>query len=236
MSSNKSISKQSVTVKAFLENAAKIPAPVDTDLQGKLVFAMDATASREPCWDMACQIQADMFSQTAVIGKLQIQLCYYHGYNEFHTTDWSQNAVQLQQLMTSVVCKAGRTQIKRVIDHTVAESKRHKINAMVFVGDCMEEFIDDLLESAGHLALRGIPAFIFHEGYDPIAEKTFRQIAEITNGAYYRFDQSSAKQLSALLNAVAIFAVGGISALQNYAQKDPKMCNEIVKQLTSKSS
>ena len=236
MKSSKSISKQSATVKTFLESASKIPAPVDSDSQGKLIFGMDATASREPCWDMACQIQADMFSQTTIIGKLQIQLCYYHGYNEFYATDWSNNAVQLQQEMTSVVCKAGQTQIKRVMDHTAAQAKYHKINAMVFIGDCMEELIDGLLESAGQLALRGIPAFIFHEGYDSIAEKTFRQIAEITKGAYCRFDQSSAKQLSDLLNAVAVFAVGGISALRTYAQKEPGLSNDIVKQLSDRTS
>jgi len=236
MKSDKNLFKQSASVKSFLENASRIPAPIEANAQGKLVFGMDATASRETCWDMACKIQADMFSQTAIIGKLEIQLCYYHGYNEFYATNWSQNAEQLQQIMTAVTCKAGQTQLKRIIDHTVAQAKTKKINAMVFIGDCMEELIDGLVASAGQLAMRGIPAFIFHEGYDFTAEKTFRKIAEITNGAYHRFDQSSAKQLSNLLNAVAIYAVGGLSALQTYAKNEPGLSKDFIKQLTNNSS
>ena len=234
-SSKKSISTRSTTVKAFLDQASKVPAPIDSESQGRLIFAMDATASREPCWDMACQIQTDMFSQTATLGQLQIQLCYYQGYGEFHAANWSQNAIQLQEYMSSVSCKAGQTQINRVLQHTLKQSKYQKIDALVFVGDCMEELADKLIGSAGQLALHNIPVFIFHEGHEPIAESTFRQIAKITKGAYCRFDQSSAEQLRALLNAVAIFVVGGIDALQKHC-KQSNLSNQIVKQLTDRSS
>lgn len=235
MSSNNDISKQSASIEAFLEKASRVPAPLDSNSVGKLVFAMDATASREACWDMACQTQADMFSQTSVIGKLQIQLCYYCGYEQFYASEWTQNAPQLQQIMASVRCKSGQTQLKRVIDHTVSLTKSHKINALVFVGDCMEEVIEDVLTSAGQLALKGIPVFLFHEGNNQIAESTFRRIANMTNGAYCKFDQSSADQLRNLLNAVAIFAVGGLNALRSYAKHSPSVNNTIVKQLTDNS-
>ena len=235
MTDSKSISTQSSSVKAFLEEASKVPAPVESNNLGRLIFAMDATASREPCWDMACQIQTDMFSQTATLGQLLIQLCYYQGYGEFHVANWSQNAIQLQEYMSSVRCKAGQTQINRILQHTLTQAKDQKIDALVFVGDCMEELADKLISSAGKLTIRNIPVFIFHEGHDSVAEHTFRQIAQITKGAYCRFDQSSAEQLRALLNAVAIYAVGGIDALRVHS-KQSTLSNQIIKQLTDNTS
>jgi hypothetical protein len=222
-------------VQSFLEEASKVPAPTKSSSQSHLIFAMDATASREPCWDMACQIQADMFRETAALGQLQIQLCYYQGYGEFHTTNWSQNAKQLQSYMSAVRCKAGQTQINRVLKHTLSQANQNKINALVFVGDCMEELADTILTNAGQIALRNIPVFIFHEGYDVIAERTFKQIAKITKGAYCKFDQSSADQLRALLNAVAIYAVGGLQALKSRTKTTDKITGSIIKQLTDQS-
>ena len=236
MARPKSISTRSNFVKAFLELASKVPVPAESKSLGRLIFGMDATASREPCWDMACQIQADMFTETAALGQLQIQLCYYQGYGEFHAKNWTQNASQLQQDMTSVRCKSGQTQIQRILNHPLSQANNHKINALVFIGDHMEELADKLLQTAGQLALRGIPVFIFHEGNDPIAEQTFRRISKITKGAYCRFNQSSAEQLRALLNAVAIYAVGGLSALNTHSQRHPLIKNEIIKQLTNQSS
>ncbi len=235
-SNKKSISTQNSSVAEFLDQVAKSPVPIQTESCGRLIFAMDATASREPCWDMACQIQADMFTETAALGKLLIQLCYYHGYGEFQAHDWTQNASQLQNVMSIVRCKAGQTQISRILDHTLLEAKQHKINALVFVGDCMEELADKLLGQAGKLALHGIPIFIFHEGQDVMAERTFRQMAKITKGAYCKFDQSSAEQLRALLKAVAVYAVGGVKALKAHSKTNANLKNEIINQLTDQSS
>ena len=236
MARSKSISTQSSSVKEFLETASKIPVPVDDSTMGKLIFAMDATASREPCWDMACQLQSEMFTETAAIGKLLIQLCYFQGFGEFKFSNWTQNAVQLQEQMSSVRCKAGQTQIGRVLDHALEQSKSQKLNAVVYVGDSMEELAETLYKKAGQLALRSIPIFIFHEGIDPMAQRTFQKIARITNGAYCPFDQSSAEQLRALLNAVAIFAVGGLDALKAHSKKHANLNIEIIRQLTDQSS
>ncbi len=235
MKKPKSLATHSTSVKAFLDQASKIPVTADSHTTGRLVFGMDATASREPCWDTACQIQADMFTETAALGQLQIQLCYYQGYNEFHATAWSKNALQLQQQMTSVHCKAGQTQIRRILEHTALQTGSQKINALVFIGDCMEESADDVLRTAGKLTLRGIPAFMFQEGYNLLAEQTFREISRITRGAYCRFDQSSARQLRALLSAVATYTMGGVRALKSVQQRNSALSNEIIKQLIDQS-
>lgn len=235
MTRPKSISTHSTAVEVFLEQASKVPVPSGTKTPGRLVFAMDATASREPCWDLACQIQTDMFLTTAALGQLLVQLCYYQGYGEFYAKNWTCDAIHLREEIAAVRCKAGQTQIQRVLEHTLLQAKEHKIRALVFIGDCMEELAEQLLNAAGQLALRGIPAFIFHEGYDPIAEQTFRRIAGISKGAYCRFDQSSTWQLRELLNAVAVYAVGGIQALQTHAKTHARLSNVIIKQLTDQS-
>ena len=48
-------------VDAFLSQVAAIPARGNTGGRGRLIFAMDATASREPSWDQASHLQAQMF-------------------------------------------------------------------------------------------------------------------------------------------------------------------------------
>jgi len=97
----------------------------------------------------------------------------------------------------------------------VKATMKKKINAAIYVGDCMEEDIDALCQAAGELGLLGVPLFLFQEGYEPLAEQSFREIARLTNGAYCRFDANSAQELRALLSAVAVYAAGGRKALGN---------------------
>jgi len=152
---------QADDVAQFLKKVAKTPArPGDG---GRLVFAMDATASREPSWDQASQIQGDMFSETSVLGGLEVQLVYYRGYGECRASKWAANAADLLRLMSSVRCLGGATQITKVLTHTIKENKRRTVNALVFVGDAMEEDIDDLCHKAGQLGLLKVPVFVFHE-------------------------------------------------------------------------
>jgi hypothetical protein len=66
--------------------------------------------------------------------------------------------------------------------------------------------------------LRGVPAFVFHEGNDANTARAFKDIARLSHGAYCRFDTSSADELRALLGAVAAYAAGGYRALANYGK------------------
>ena len=56
--------------------------------RGGLLFALDATASRQPTWDSACRLQADMFREAAAIGGLDVQLAFYRGRDEFRPSQW----------------------------------------------------------------------------------------------------------------------------------------------------
>lgn len=180
---------------------------------------MDATASRQPTWDAAAHIQGQMFEQTAALGGLDVKLVYYRGFKQFFATPWVGNAKDLLSTMTNVTCAAGMTQIERVLEDAIEEAKRGKVNALVFVGDCMEEDIDRLCGRAGELGLLGVPAFMFHEGNDQAAERTFKQIAQLTRGAYCHFDAASAQHLRELLGAVAVYAAGGRKALEDLGKR-----------------
>jgi hypothetical protein len=183
--------------------------------RGRMIFALDATMSRQPLWDTACKLQADMFREAAAIGGLDVQLVYYRGLTECRASKWVSDANQLGGLMEQISCRGGHSQIGKVLAHTRRESEKQKVQVLVFVGDAMEESIDDLCASAGALGLIGVRAFMFQEGRDAIAERAFREIARLTHGAYCRFDPGAAHQLAELLRAAAAYAAGGLKALEN---------------------
>ncbi|HSR55926.1 MAG TPA: VWA domain-containing protein [Alphaproteobacteria bacterium] len=206
-------------VDRFLKQVAAAPRRAAPGSRGRLIFAMDATASREPSWDRACHIQGEMFTATDSLGGLEVQLVFYRGFKECKASPWVENSKELVRRMTAVSCLGGHTQIGRVLTHAMKETRKKRVDALVFVGDAMEEDIDDLSHTAGELGLLGVPAFIFHEGQDPVAARGFRQIAKLTKGAYCSFDSGSADQLKDLLSAVAVYAAGGRQALEDLSRQ-----------------
>jgi len=181
--------------------------------RGKLIMALDATMSRQPTWDSACTLQGEMFQEAGRIGSLDIQLVYFRGFGECRASRWVSDTRALGELMTGIECRGGKTQIGKLLTHARRECAKNKVAAMVFVGDALEEPIDDLAAKAGELGLLGVRVFLFQEGRDPLVERGFREIARLTGGAYARFDTNAAGQLRELLRAVAVFAVGGLKAL-----------------------
>lgn len=206
-----------VEVDAFLDKVKSLAVSETSGARGRLIFAMDATMSRQPTWDMALGLQAGMFSAVRAVGGIDVQLVYFRGFGECKSSKWVKNPESLANLMTQVYCRGGHTQIGRVLSHALSETGKTKVNALVYVGDCMEENIDDLSAIAGELGLLGMPVFLFQEGHDKTAETAFREIARLTGGAYCRFDAGSAAQLRELLSAVAVYAAGGRKALENYS-------------------
>ncbi len=215
----------------FLAKVAATPTVRSASGRGRLMFALDATASREPTWDRACHLQAEMFQATDGLGGLEVQLVFYRGFGECKSSPWVSTSDELVKRMVKVRCLGGRTQLRKVLRHAIKETDQKRVNALVFVGDCFEEEIDDVCDVAGELGVRGVPAFLFQEGNDPIAASAFRQIARLTGGAHCSFDLSSAAQLRELLSAVAVFAAGGRVALENYSGRGGEAVRMITSQL-----
>jgi hypothetical protein len=205
-------------LQAFLSEVSRLP-PVNTQGRaGRLIFALDATASREATWDQAMQLQAEMFSSAQALGGLQVQLAYFRGFAEFRASDWLLDSNRLLSLMTSIRCEAGTTKIERLLLHSLKETRQNRVHAVVYIGDCVEESMDILCQRAGELGLLNVPLFMFQEGSDPIAERCFRDMARLSGGAWAPFDHRSAGQLRDLLKAVAIYASGGLKALQDFSR------------------
>jgi len=205
-------------IDAFVERARSLGPRLDGK-RGRLIFALDATMSRQPTWDLACFLQAEMFQEAAAIGGLDVQLVYYRGVSECRASKWVSDPKRLSGLMEQIDCRGGHTQIGRVLDHVRKEAKAQKVDAFVFVGDAMEEAVDTLYAKAGALALLGVPAFMFQEENDPIATQAFKEIARLTGGAWCPFGAGAASQLRDLLRAAAAFAAGGHRALSDLSQR-----------------
>jgi hypothetical protein len=218
-------------IAAFIERVKGLKPAATAGKRGRLVFALDATMSRQPTWDSACALQADMFREAAAIGGLDIQLVYFRGLGECRASGWVAASDKLAGLMSSIDCRGGHTQIGKVLSHARQEHAKRPVQALVFVGDAMEEAIDDLCQAAGELGILGVPVFMFQEGGDPVAESGYREIARLSRGAYCRFDTGAARELGELLRAVAAYAAGGIKALADLSARKSGAARMLLAQL-----
>ena len=174
--------------------------------------------SRRPTWDMALAVQADMFNAVKAVGGLDVQLVFFRGFGECRASRWVSDATALARLMTAVECRGGMTQIRKVLQHALREASAGKVSALVYVGDAMEESVDELCNLAGQLGILAVPVFLFQEGHDSRARACFQEIARLTRGATCRFGPGAAVHLRELLEAVAVYATGGRAALADYAK------------------
>lgn len=214
MKDPKTPSRSSPTsVEQFLAQIEQHPAAAKSGRGGRLIIALDATASRQPTWDTACQLQAQMFTHTRELGQLQVKLCFYRGHDELRSSPWHQGADQLVQAMSGVRCLGGQTQIIRLLEHALRIHRQQQVQALVFIGDCIEEPIDELCRLAGECGLLGLPLFLFQEGDNANARNGFQQMARLSHGAHCRFDLRSPELLSELLRAIAVYATAGRAAL-----------------------
>ncbi|MFN4010840.1 MAG: VWA domain-containing protein [Pannonibacter sp.] len=199
-------------IAAFL-NRAGMPAATGAPTV-RLMFALDATMSRQPTWNRARDLQAAMFDEAARAGGLEVKLVYFRGFDECRASPWVPDARALARMMDKVTCQGGHTQIRKVLSAARDAAGAGGLKALVYVGDCVEEDVDLLCARAGELALLGVPVFLFQEGADPDASIAFAEIARLTRGVHLRFDGRAAAELGALLRAVAAYASGGLDGLR----------------------
>ena len=217
MSDQLSKAASSADVASFLEKVNRLATSPNTG-DGRLIFAMDATMSRQPTWDKALGIQGQMFTEAKKAGGLQVQLLYFRGFGECRASKWVADPETLGRLIGKVSCQGGNTQISRILDHVKNETTKSRVNAVIYVGDAQEERIDMLCQSAGELGLMGTPLFMFQEGDDRAAMTGFQELARLTRGAYFKLDENSPNVLAELLRAVAAYAAGGRKALADKAK------------------
>ncbi len=202
--------------------------------QGKqiphILFALDATASRQATWDIASHHQAEMFD-VLKNEKLAVQLAYYRGHNQFSTSSWLQNGDALKEEMLRVHCLAGLTQIHHVLHHAVSQCAKVSLKAVIFIGDALEEPIQPLYDLSGQLQLYRVPIFMFQEGHDPLVKQAYKQMAKLSGGAFAQFDAQSAERLKLLLAAVSLYARGGKNAFKQLTPQQQKRIGGLIEQL-----
>lgn len=227
-------------VNSFLEQVSATPLIVNPPQKtsGRMYFALDATMSRQPTWDLATSLQAEMFSAAAEETGLNVRLLYFRGFGELGVSPWLCDPDDMVKKMSRVSCRAGRTQLERLFKYALKDAQDNQVKVLVFVGDCFEENEDVVMDLAGHLGLQGVRCFMFHEGQDPVAEHVFRAIARVTGGAYAKFDANAADTLLTLLQAAVAYASGGSEGLGRLADNNTagrKMLKRIVDQLDGKT-
>src|SRR5262249_37501281 len=119
-------------IDAFLDQIRALGPARQTGTRGRLMFALDATMSRQPSCDAACTLQADMFREAAAIGGLDVQLVYYRGLTECRASQWVSQPEALGRLMERIDCRGGHTQIGKILGHARKESQATKVQALVF--------------------------------------------------------------------------------------------------------
>lgn len=204
-------------IDAFLERARSVTEPRAS--RGRLIFALDATMSRQPAWDVAQSIQGEMFRTTSAHGGLDVQLVYFRGFGECRASRFVSGGEGLAGLMAQISCRGGKTQIGKVLRHALDETRAQRVGALVYIGDAMEENVDDLAAAAGELGLLGLKTFMFQEGRDAATQGAYREIARLTGGAYATFDASAPRRLAELLEAAAAYAAGGMLELERRAER-----------------
>jgi hypothetical protein len=216
---------------AFLGRAKALAPSNPNEASGRMIFALDATMSRQPTWDLAQSLQGRMFEAANGFGGLAVQLVFFRGLGECRASGFVTGGKGLAELMSKIKVKGGETQIGKVLRHAADEAKTARVGALIFVGDACEENPDALAQMAGELALRGVKAFMFQEGGDANVRNLFKEIARVTGGAYAAFDPSAPAKLAELLGAAAAYAAGGRGALEDQARKGGEQAKALLGQI-----
>jgi hypothetical protein len=195
---------------------SKIPAHLEKVFKelipekARLIFVLDATASRQETWDKAAGLTAQMFKAAAAAGGLEMQLVYFRGERECTASKWVSDPAELSRIMSKIMCRTGYTQIERALKAVGKEHQHQKVAAAIVISDSLEEEPNRVYAAARELS---VPVFMFQEGDDAEIASVYAKVASITKGAACQFDGGSAARLADLLKAVAAFASGGIKAL-----------------------
>ncbi len=191
----------------------------------RLLFSMDATASREEAWNIAKEITGAMFE--AIPGKLDVGLAYHSGGFLQEITPFTSKEAGFKRKLQSVSCRAGGTAFNPILDKAV---NIPHLKAIIYIGDCFEENEDYAYFLANQLRLKGIRLFIFHDtssekqGYDiNTAREVFHELARRSKGAVFPFDVNSPEVVKALLEAISIYAGRGIKALKASKSKSASL-------------
>ena len=180
--------------------------------KGKLLFSLDATASRSGAWEVSKQITNIIFD--TIPGQLEVALAYHGGSQVKKFTDFTKSFKRFQDQLMMIECEAGMTQLNEIL---LSSSKINGLGAICYIGDCYEENLESAKKIALSLKLNGTKLFIFQDKTEFEEEKAtlaFNTLVDICGGAVLDFNQNAVKEIEELLTAVTLFSAGGKRLLQ----------------------
>ena len=197
---------------ALLPGAPRQAVPAVTPTRPRLIFGFDATASREPAWDVARKVTDSLFR--ALPGELDVALAV-HGGSLLHTfTDFTSNPATLRDRAAAIRCISGRTQLLPILSRALAAPG---VRVVTYIGDVFEESAGRGRRLADAMGTRGIRLIVLHDVADWLARRDaelFQDLARRTGGCVLPFDANAPDRLRELLAAVAVYAVGGTDLLE----------------------
>ncbi len=191
---------------------AEPPADTAAPLRPRLIFAVDATASREPAWTAARQV-TDVLVK-ALPGALDVALAV-HGGSRVHTfTAFTSDANTLRDRAAGVSCVAGTTRLLPILS---ASLKHPSVRVVIYIGDVFEENLQRGRHIADAMGAQNTKLIVLHDTADPAARRdaeVFWDLAKRTGGCVLPFDAAASGRLRDILSAVAVYAVGGEKLLR----------------------
>lgn len=184
--------------------------PVLPVVRARLLFAFDATASREWAWEGSKKVTDALFE--VLPGKLDVALAV-HGGSRVHTyTRYFTEAGRLRDRAARIRCETGETRLLDILARVTQETPAAEV--VVYIGDAFEESKPKASRLADRLKAQGTRVIILQDGCDGETADVFANIAARSGGALLPFDLSSLERLRELLGAVAVLAVGGEKLLE----------------------
>lgn len=191
------------SAKAAKPLAGSRAAPV-VEQRPRLVFGVDATASRQPAWESAQRITDRMFD--AIPGALDVALAV-HGGSRVHTfTQFSSDVGLFRGKAAAVRCMAGETKLCDLMERALESGG---VRVMSYIGDAFEESREMALALADRFRARGIRLVILADQPSPATLEFFQQLVARAGGAVLDFRAEQLDVMGEVLEGVAALAVGG---------------------------
>src|ERR1700733_3610098 len=218
---------RTIATTAATAAAAALPAlshaepPGETGAPGRprLIFAVDATASREPAWTAARKVTDALVK--ALPGELDVALAG-HGGSRVHTfTAFTNSAATLRDRAAGVACEAGMTRLLPILSTSL---RQPGVRVVVYIGDVFEESLNHGRRLADAMGTQGTKLIVLHDTADPGARRdaeVFWDLTKRTGGCVLPFNAAASSRLRDLLSAVAVYAVGGEKLLRERRHELP---------------
>ena len=184
----------------------------------RMVFGIDATASREHAWDTARTVTDSLFS--AAPGGIEVALAAHGGNRLSLFTGFHTDVAPLRRAAAAITCEKGMT---RLLDMAEATLQHPGVRALVYVGDCFEEDPLRAMVLADRMRLRGIRLVVLHDLSSAAREDAhfFAVMAARTGGLVLPFDAASLDALRDVLASLAAYVAGGTALLRARSTASP---------------